>query len=98
MKVKWIDGKRSPQRPPNPSYPKGIDLDVSKGSEKTCTVPLPYPAKRIGSYVVECPVCGAKTACTWPTSTRDRQERALWMPEAEWREALRLALRHWRKR
>lgn len=64
MKVKWLDGKRSPQCPPDPRHPNGIDLDVSNGSEKTCTVALPYPAKRIGSYVVECPVCGAKTGCT----------------------------------
>lgn len=64
MKVTWLDGKRSPQCPPNPNYPTGLDIDVSNGANKTCTVPLPYPAKRIGSYVIECPVCGAKTACT----------------------------------
>ncbi len=64
MKVQWIDGKREPQSAPNPAYPSGIDLDVSGGAGKTCKVALPYPAKRIGSYVIECPVCGAKTACT----------------------------------
>lgn len=64
MKVKWIDGKREPQCAPNSEYPNGIDLDVSGGADKTCQVPLPYPARRIGSYVVECPVCGAKTGCT----------------------------------
>lgn len=63
-KVKWIDGGREPQCTPNPAYPSGIDLDSSGGASKTCTVSLPYPAKRIGSYVVECPVCGAKTMCT----------------------------------
>lgn len=64
MKVRWRDAGREPQCAQNPAYPHGIDIDVSNGSEKTCTVDLPYPAKRIGSYVIECPVCGAKTACT----------------------------------
>lgn len=64
MKVQWIDGEREPQCAPNPAYPNGIDIDVSGRADKTCTVALPYPAKRIGSYVVECPVCGARTGCT----------------------------------
>ena len=63
-KVKWIDAKKSPQCPSNPAYPDGIDIDVSKGADRTCTVALPYPAKRIGGYVVECPVCGLTAACT----------------------------------
>lgn len=64
MKVRWLDGKRSPQCQPNPAYPAGVDLDASGGATKTCTVPLPYPAKRIGAYSIECPVCGTKAGCT----------------------------------
>lgn len=64
MRVRWRDSGKEPQCAPDPSYPDGIDLDVSDGAEKTCKVALPYPAKRIGSYVVECPMCGARTACT----------------------------------
>lgn len=71
MKVKWIDGKREPQCAPNQAYPNGIDLDASGGAVKACKVDLPYPAKRIGSYVVECPVCGAKTMCTTAGRTDD---------------------------
>lgn len=62
--IKWIDGKKSPQCAPNPAYPTGIDLDVSRGASKTCTVALPYPAKRIGAYRIECPVCGVSVGCT----------------------------------
>lgn len=64
MKIDWIDGKREPQCAPNPDYPNGVDLDASAGAVKTCTVALPYPAKRIGAYTIECPVCGAKVGCT----------------------------------
>lgn len=63
-KVKWRDGKSEPQCAPNPAYPEGIDLDTSGGAAQTCTVALPYPAKRIGAYLIDCPVCGLRTGCT----------------------------------
>lgn len=63
-KVKWRDWKRDPQCAPNPAYPTGIDLDTSGGAERTCTVVLPYPAKRCGVYVIDCPVCGLRYGCT----------------------------------
>lgn len=59
MKVKWIDGKREPQCPPNPAYPDGIDLDGTLPGEPSCVAELPYPAKRCGAYLVVCPVCDA---------------------------------------
>jgi hypothetical protein len=64
MKVTWDDAGREPKGKSNPDYPNGIDLDVSHGAELTCTTQLPYPAKRIGSYTVECPVCGTRVGCT----------------------------------
>jgi hypothetical protein len=60
----WIDAGKEPACPSDPAYPDGIDLDVSSGSEPTCKVPLPYPAKRIGSYVIGCNLCGIKVICT----------------------------------
>jgi len=63
-KVKWRDAGQSPTCAPNPAYPNGVDLDASGGSARTCTVTLPYPAKRIGSYVIDCPVCGLRAGCT----------------------------------
>lgn len=29
-----------------------------------CEVSLPYPAKRCGTYVIECGICGLRVACT----------------------------------
>jgi hypothetical protein len=56
--IKWIDSGRWPQVTPDPNYPHGIDLDGSNGADKSCDVKLPYPAKRIGVYTVECKMCG----------------------------------------
>ena len=64
LTVEWIDGKREPQCAPNPSYPMGKDVDVSAGAEKTCKVALPYPAKRCGTYVVRCKLCGLSVGVT----------------------------------
>lgn len=76
-KVKWLDGKRWPQCAPNPDYPDGVDLDLSGNAEKTCTVALPYPAKRCGRYLVKCPVCGASVGCT--TAGRQDDPRSIKM-------------------
>lgn len=78
MSVEWIDHKREPQCQPNPAYPDGIDLDCSKGAAKTCTVGLPYPAKRCGVYVVKCKKCGLTVAAT--TAGRPDDPRSIKMP------------------
>lgn len=78
FKIEWIDGARDPQCLPNPSYPNGIDIDVSRGREKTCTVALPYPAKRIGAYVVTCETCGFRAGCT--TAGRPDDPRSIKIP------------------
>jgi hypothetical protein len=62
--VRWFDARQEPRCAPNPAYPDGIDLDCSGGAEVTCLVKLPYPAKRIGLYVVNCDVCNMNAACT----------------------------------
>ena len=62
--VMWNDAGREPQCAPNPDYPNGIDLDVSRGATQICTVTLPYPAKRCGQYIVECRLCGYKAIIT----------------------------------
>lgn len=76
--IRWLDGRAEPQCKPNPAYPDGIDLDVSGGAAHSCETPLPYPAKRIGSYVVTCKVCGTRTACT--TAGRPDDPRSLKVP------------------
>jgi hypothetical protein len=62
--VRWLDAGREPQCAPNPAYPEGIDVDASFGAAPVCKIDLPYPARRCGSYVVQCLVCGASAACT----------------------------------
>lgn len=64
LKVKWIDGKREPECPPNPDYPHGIDIDVSNGASKTCTTALRYPALRCGHHLVQCRVCKQRVMVT----------------------------------
>lgn len=63
-KVKWIDAGREPQHPPWPQWPDGKDVDASLGAANTCTVKLPYPAKRCGRYEVRCKACGSSVAVT----------------------------------
>ena len=62
--IEWHDAGLEPRVPPNPNYPKGIDLDVSDGRKPNCTTALPYPAKRIGHYIVTCALCGLRIGCT----------------------------------
>jgi hypothetical protein len=58
LTVKWIDRDHEPKNPPNPKYPFGVDIDVSKGNRLTCSTLLPYPAQRIGFYIINCDRCG----------------------------------------
>jgi hypothetical protein len=62
--VRWVDAGREPQCQPNPNYPKGIDMDCSEGAQATCTIRLPYPARRCGYYHIMCETCGLSVACT----------------------------------
>lgn len=64
MRVTWHDLGREPQNPPNPAYPKGIDVDCSAGAQATCTERLPYPAKRCGQYLVVCETCRQRIVVT----------------------------------
>lgn len=76
--IKWVDSGHEPKNPPNPSYPKGVDLDVSDGAELTCIAELPYPARRIGYYEVICNICGHVSVTT--TAGRPDDPRSLKVP------------------
>jgi hypothetical protein len=78
FEIKWIDRGREPQRPPNPSYPSGIDVDVSHGAEPACVADLPYPARRCGFYFVKCSICGYVVALT--TAGRPDDPRSIRVP------------------
>ena len=63
--IEWHDAGKEPRCPPNPDYPDGKDLDARlDDTVEHCTVDLPYPAKRIGHFVVTCLQCGMCVACT----------------------------------
>lgn len=55
--VEWIDGKRWPTQKPHPAFPNGVDLPAANPKAASCKVFLPYPAKRIGTYLVKCKTC-----------------------------------------
>lgn len=56
-KIEWIDRGREPQCAPDQKYPHGKPLLLLDQSLKHCTVPLPYPAKRCGVYLIDCDTC-----------------------------------------
>lgn len=75
MKIEWIDAGREPRVAPNPEYPDGKDLDTSDGAAKSCFTELPYPARRCGTYIVECETCGLRVGVT--TAGRPDDPRSL---------------------
>jgi hypothetical protein len=78
IEIHWLDRGREPQCPPNPAHPHGIDVDLSDGADTTCTVGLPYPAKRCGLYMVACRKCGIKVGIT--TAGRPDDPRSVTLP------------------
>lgn len=76
--IEWVDGNREPQCKPNPDYPDGVDVDLTKGAAENCTVQLPYPAKRCGHYVIVCNECKVGNICT--TAGRPDDPRSIKIP------------------
>jgi len=56
--VDWIDSGRLTEYPADPGYPRGVAIDVALDAPHACRVELPWPAERIGQWVVICRVCG----------------------------------------
>lgn len=63
FKFTFLDAFRDPQRAPDPKYPNGMDLDLTKGAPGCC-FNTPYPAPRCGAIHAECESCGASIAYT----------------------------------
>jgi len=57
-------GRGKAQCVPNPEYPNGIALDVSKPGAPSCLVELPYPAPECGAWIVRCKECAMSVAVT----------------------------------
>lgn len=62
--VKWVDAGYFAQCKPDPEYPDGMDLDLSRGARKVCKVKLAYPARRCGHWSVNCKSCGVMVMVT----------------------------------
>ena len=87
LKAKWIDRHLEPKQKPDPAYPLGIDVDMTVAGERSarsCTTALPYPAKRIGYYVIECSRCGIRVVVT--TAGRPDDPRSVKVPCMETRQ------------
>jgi hypothetical protein len=64
LDIKWIDGGRAARNASDPAFPRGVDVDLSKRAINTCMIELPYPAKRVGHFVVACAACGQRVVVT----------------------------------
>jgi hypothetical protein len=64
FKIEWRDSGAEPECAPDPHYPTGVVLDLSKGQQPSCAIDLPYPALRVGYYLIDCQLCGLRVACT----------------------------------
>lgn len=64
LTVKWFDAGLEPKCDPDPAYPNGINVDLAGPAKPTCSTALPYPARRIGHFLVTCERCGFSAAIT----------------------------------
>jgi len=64
FEIVWYDDGRDPKSPPDPSYPDGIDLDLSRGRLNYCETNLMHPTPRCGKYYIKCNKCGITALIT----------------------------------
>ena len=76
--IAWVDAGKLPTVAPNPQYPNGVDVNLMGHFETGCKVALPYPAKRIGHFKVQCRLCEVRVAVT--TAGRPDDPRSLTIP------------------
>lgn len=79
--IQWLDSGREPRCAPNPDYPNGIHVNGARPGRDSCRADLPYPARRCGTYIVSCIVCGCSVGIT--TAGRPDDPRSLTIECAE---------------
>lgn len=63
--VTFLDSGRKATEKPNPKYPDGMAINLNVNPlARSCTRNLPYPAPRVGAYVVTCRKCGFSAGVT----------------------------------
>jgi hypothetical protein len=76
--IDWSDAHREPTYPADPAYPNGHAMDVALDAPQACRAELPYPAARIGTWIVHCRVCGYRIALA--TTGRSDDPRSVRVP------------------
>lgn len=64
FEIKFLDSGRWPSCAPNPKFPTGMSVDMSKGAQFTCEAKIPYPAPRCGVMTIVCNKCGVSVGVT----------------------------------
>lgn len=62
--VEWLDAGRKAENEPDPKYPEGVLVDLSRGRFKTCVVDVKYPAPGVGQHRIVCSTCGMSAVVT----------------------------------
>lgn len=58
IEVTFVDSGHEPREKPDPNFPNGRAINCAPNPlVKTCTFNLPYPAPRVGSYLISCMTC-----------------------------------------
>jgi hypothetical protein len=58
------NGRGKARNPPDPHYPKGVDVDLTLGKSPSCLVKLPYPAPECGHFLIRCSLCDFSVVLT----------------------------------
>lgn len=72
--IRWAKRGDKARSPANPAYPAGMTVDLTGGRQPQCAVPLPYPAKEVGTWLVRCETCGFAAAVTAAGRADDPRE------------------------
>lgn len=72
LNISWLWRSREPARsPPDPDYPRGMVVDLTKGAAMHCRAILQYPAPGVGTWIIRCETCGWQGAVTAAGRTDD---------------------------
>ena len=64
FRCSFVDRRGPPKVAPDPAFPTGKDLDVTRLDGPSCTVAIPYPAEERGVWIIECSRCKYRVAVT----------------------------------
>lgn len=83
--IRWMDGKTETERPSDPRYATGMNVDLTFGQRPFCKAELQYPVPRCGQHVGRCVVCNFLIALM--TAGRPDDPRTVKVPCKLWSRA-----------